>query len=93
MRRISCAATPENCAVLTLRAILIDQLDIDLVDERRRRRVSHALAPQVPDGDAAQLGVDDRNQLLESRAVAVRPATSSWVTGPGAEAISPPNHS
>jgi hypothetical protein len=31
MRRINCAATPKNCAVLPPRVALIDQLEIRLV--------------------------------------------------------------
>lgn len=74
-----------------LRAILIDQLDIDLVDERRRRRVSHALAPQVP--GAMRRSSGQTTGISSSRAARLPcvQATSSWVTGPGAETITLPN--
>ena len=60
-------------AVLPLHARLIDHPHVRLVDERGRlQRVAGALAAQVVGREAAQLRVDERQQLVQDGAVSLR---------------------
>lgn len=62
-------------AVLPGNALLIDEPEVQLVDESRGyQRVLPPFAPQMPGGDATQLGIDQREQRVSRRRVALRPA-------------------
>src|SRR5207253_11147176 len=64
----------EMCAVLPVDLADIDQTDVRLVDERGRlQRMSGSFVSHVPPGDAAQLVMDERNQLLQCGLIAVAP--------------------
>jgi hypothetical protein len=58
---------------------LIDELEVRLVDEcRRLQGVAGALAPQVARGQAPQLRVDERHQLVERARVAAAPTLQKY---------------
>ena len=61
-------------AVLPLHLPDIDELEVGLVDERGGLQgVSDALVAHLAPGDPAKLGVNRRNELLESHFVPVPP--------------------
>jgi hypothetical protein len=61
-------------AILPLDAILFDQVEICLVDERRRlQRVALVLASKEPVGLPVQLVLHQRQKLIERLAVAAAP--------------------
>jgi hypothetical protein len=58
-------------SILPVDLALIDETQVDLVDERRRlQRVIHALASELTGSDAAQLGIQERQELVERGGVA-----------------------
>ena len=60
-------------AVLPALGAVLEELEVRLVDERRRlQRLARALALQVVRREAPQLGVDQRHQRLERGLVAAR---------------------
>src|SRR5215207_6612199 len=61
-------------AVLPVHALLVDEPEVRLVDERRRlERVPRVLAPHEVARDAVQLSLDEREEAFERRPVAVAP--------------------
>ena len=61
-------------AILPAHAFLIDQFEIGLVHEPRRlQRVTRPLVAEVPGGNAVQLRLDNREQILEGLATALAP--------------------
>jgi hypothetical protein len=64
----------EMSAALPAHAALIDELEIRLVDERRRgKRMVAALTPQVAPGQATQFAVNGVHQRGSDRLLAVAP--------------------
>ncbi|HEY0283980.1 MAG TPA: hypothetical protein VGC23_01225, partial [Vicinamibacterales bacterium] len=60
--------------ILPIDVLDIDQAQVHLVDERGRlQAVTRPFAGHAPARDTAQLGVDDRNQPIERRLVALSP--------------------
>ena len=61
-------------AVLPLHVLLIYQPQVGFIDQRRGlQSVAGAFAAHVTAGELSQLGVDQRQQLIERRLVAVAP--------------------
>ena len=66
--------TKEMRAIPPIDPPLIDQSQIRFVDERRRLQgVPHPLASKLARGDAAQLGIHERQQLVEGTVVPATP--------------------
>ena len=64
----------EMRAILPLHVTDIDELQVRLVDERGwLERVAVAFVPHVAPGDAAQLRMDHRHELLERSFIPVSP--------------------
>ena len=64
----------EMRAVVPRDGLRVDQPEIRLVDERRRlKAVTRALVPYVPPRDLMELSMDERNQPIEGRLVALPP--------------------
>jgi hypothetical protein len=62
------------CSVLPVDFVRIDQPQECLVHEfRRLQRVARPLPPYETESDTVQLGLDDRDQLVESRRLSVSP--------------------
>jgi hypothetical protein len=69
-----CGHAEEVRSILPVDLALIDETQVDLVDERRRlQRVIHALASELTGSDAAQLGIQERQELVERGGVAATP--------------------
>ncbi len=70
-----CADDPkEMCPVLPIDPLLVDEAQIRFVDEGGRlQAVAGPLATELTPGNAAQLGVDERQQLIESTVIPVSP--------------------
>ena len=67
-------------AVLPALRAVLQQLQVRLVDERRRlQRLARALALEIVRGEPPQLGVDQRHQRLERGLVPVRRAIDEYV--------------
>ena len=66
----------EVCPILPVHLTLIDQSQVDLMHQGRRlQRVVHAFAAKLAGGYAAELIVDERQQLLERGRVASTPVS------------------
>ena len=66
--------TKEVRAILPIDLALVNEPDVRLMDQGRRLQgVVGALAPKLARGDAAELGVDEGQQLTERSAVAATP--------------------
>jgi hypothetical protein len=66
--------TKEMSPVTPIAVALIDESQIGLVDEcRRLQGVAHPLMPKLPLRDPAQLGVNERQQLIECAAIPATP--------------------
>ena len=69
-----CGNAVKLCAVLPPWRLLVDQLQICLINQRRRlQRMVPALVPQIVARQPAQLALDQGYQLIESLLIAVAP--------------------
>jgi hypothetical protein len=69
-------------AALPVGVRLVDQLQVDLVDERRRLQgVAGTLATHVAPGQPAQLGLDEGDELVERGPVPVAPVEEQLADG------------
>ena len=69
-----CGDTKEVSPVPPIDLPLIDESQVGFVDERRRlQRVPGPLATQLAPGDAAQLGIYERQQLVEGTVIPPTP--------------------
>jgi hypothetical protein len=71
-----CGHTEEVRSTPPIDTALIDQPQVSLVDQRGRlQRVSGSLAPKLARRDAAELRIDEWQQLIECTVVAATPIT------------------
>ena len=71
-------------AILPVDALRTNQPDVGLVDQRRRlERVPGPLTAHIPPGQAAQFRVHQRDEPIQSGAIAGAPSLSNAVTGGG----------
>ena len=80
----ACRQRKEMSAVVKADFLRFDQLQVSLVDERRRlKALTGVLASHAPAGDALQMAVYERNQAIERGLVAMppRPEQRGQVSG------------